>query len=597
MRCSRASTTASSTSWRRPIRRCRPRREALFEGARARVEAILQAITYNEFLPLIIGPDAIEAYQGFDPDIDPQISIEFSAAAFRLGHSMLSPTIARRAEDGSVIPEGDIALRDAFFNNAALTATGIDPIMRGMATTKAQALDSYMVDDVRSFLSLGGGLQGGFDLAALNIQRGRDMGLPRYNAMRVAFGLEAKTSFAEITSDPVAAARLEAAYGTVDAVEAWVGGVAEDALPGGVVGELFAAILVDQFSRLRDGDQYWSESRGFSEAELEALWSTTLSDVIVRNSGVAVMQRDAFLAYDREGGTGGDDTLTGSAARDLLIGNEGDDLLDGDDGDDDLHGGLGNDTLLGGDGDDLLDGGEGQDSLDGGLGDDSLLGGADSDTLNGGSGADTLLGGTGNDRLSGGANDDELYGGDGADTLNGDNGDDTLIGESGNDWLSGFNGSDLLDGGAGRDFLLGGAGDDLLIGGDDIDTLRGDDGNDTLIGGAGIDTLVGGEGADRFVFAALTDSGSVSTAFDTIVDFEAGIDVIDLTGIDANPITPGNDALVFVGAGPFTAPGQVRVAIVGDNTIVHVTVDADLATSMAVRLRGQLTLSADDFDL
>ncbi len=125
----------------------------LYHAARMRVEAEIQAVTYKEFLPLIVGEDAISAYEGYDPSVNPAVSVEFSTAAFRFGHSLLSPTIERLEEDGSVIDAGNLALRDAFFNPDQIADNGgIDPILRGLGSGQSQELDSLIVDDVRNFL-------------------------------------------------------------------------------------------------------------------------------------------------------------------------------------------------------------------------------------------------------------------------------------------------------------------------------------------------------------------------------------------------------------------------------------------------------------
>ena len=335
--------------------------EELFQGARARVEAIMQAITFNDFLPKLIGETAIPEYTGFKANVDPSILLEFSTAVYRLGHTLLSPVIERMNEDGSTHALGNISLRDAFGRQPGLLeSTGVEAIFRGMSDSKSQEFDTFMAEDVRSFLF---GTSVGRDLASLNIQRGRDHGLPTYNEMREALGLSKVTAFSQITSDTDIAARLRAAYGDVDKIDLWVGGLAEDSVGGGIMGETFRAVMVEQFTRLRDGDAFWSQGRGFSAAELRELWGTTLSDVILRNTTVQDLQDDVFLAYNRQGGGAGNDTLTGLAGdRNLLIGNGG------------------NDTLIGGASDDHLVGGAGDDRLEGRGGSNVLIGGAGADT-------------------------------------------------------------------------------------------------------------------------------------------------------------------------------------------------------------------------
>jgi peroxidase len=336
--------------------------DELYQAARMRVEALVQAVTYNEYLPMLVGPNALSEYRGFDSSVDPGISIEFATAVFRLGHSQVSPEIQRLLANGQTIEAGHLALRDAFGASPAEVAAngGIDPILRGLGDGISQQLDNQIVDDLRS-LQIDVPVNGITDLASLNIQRGRDLGLPTYNELRETLGLGRAETFSDITSDPVVAARLEEAYGDVDLVDLWVGGLSEDPVEGGMVGELFATVLIDQFERLRDGDPFWSQNSDLPQEELDALWSTTLSDVIERNTDVGPMQDSAFLAYDRAGGDERANNLSGDEGRDLLIGLGGHDRLQGGAGDDQLVGGSGRDRLVGGVGDDVLEGGDGRD--------------------------------------------------------------------------------------------------------------------------------------------------------------------------------------------------------------------------------------------
>ncbi|MFD0917933.1 peroxidase family protein [Pseudahrensia aquimaris] len=418
--------------------------ETLFQEARKTVEAQLQIITFNEFLPKLVGEDAIAAWDGYKADVDPQIANEFSTAAFRLGHTMLSSDILRFKEDGSESEFGHLQLRDAFFRPDRLSNEGgIEETLRGAGIQEAEELDSQIIDDVRNFL-FGPPGAGGFDLASLNIQRGRDHGLDDYNGAREAYGLDRAESFADITSDEVLQERLEELYGTVDNIDLYVGGLAEDPVDGSLLGELFQTIVVDQFMRVRDGDSYWHENR-MSEAELEAVRGVTLADIIERNSDVEVMQEDVFTAFDRVGGGDADDVLRATEDATLMLGGAGDDRMFGNDGQLEMHGQDGEDRLFGRDGD------------------DKMWGGADDDTLYGQNGADMLDGGDGADRVIGGNGDDALFGMGDDDTIFGGRGEDMLVGGDGNDGLYGGSGSDILDGGAGDDFLHAGRGADTII--------------------------------------------------------------------------------------------------------------------------------------
>lgn len=268
--------------------------EEIYQQARQVVAAELQAITFNEFLPALFGTDAISDYEGYDSTVDPSIANEFSTAAYRFGHTLLSSELLRLDENGDVADEGNLALLNAFFNTSALEENGVDSILRGATVQVAQELDNEVVDDIRNFL-FGATGSDGFDLASLNIQRGRDHGLADYNSTRVALGLAAVESFSDISSDPEVAAKLEELYGDVDNIDLWVGGLAEDHVPGSSMGETFSTIIIDQFERLRDGDRFWYENV-FSGDELAEIDGTSLADVIERNSGISDLQESVFFA-------------------------------------------------------------------------------------------------------------------------------------------------------------------------------------------------------------------------------------------------------------------------------------------------------------
>ncbi len=268
--------------------------ERLYQEARRIVIAEIQVITYREFLPALLGRHALPRYRGYRPREDARVANVFSTAAYRFGHSALSPRILRLGADGAPIPEGHLSLREAFFRpDRLLSEGGIDPILRGLAAQSCQKVDAFVIDDVRNFL-FGPPGAGGFDLASLNIQRGRDHGLPSYNAARQALGFPAARSFADVSSDPDTQARLAAAYDHVDDVDLWVGGLAEDRARGSHLGPLFQRILVRQFTALRDGDRHWYE-RVFRGRDLRALRRLRLSKVIRWNTGIGrELPRDVF---------------------------------------------------------------------------------------------------------------------------------------------------------------------------------------------------------------------------------------------------------------------------------------------------------------
>ncbi|NJL30062.1 MAG: peroxidase, partial [Thermoanaerobaculia bacterium] len=267
--------------------------DEVYENARVIVSAEIQAITYREFLPVVLGKNGLSKYKGYDASVNAGIANVFATASYRFGHSMLSPQLLRLDANNQSIPAGPLSLAASFFNPQELVTNGIDPLLRGLSQQKAQNVDSFIVDEVRNFL-FGPPGAGGFDLASLNIQRGREHGLASFNQVRVDYGLPAYTSFAQVNPDPDVQARLAAAYATVDDVDPWVGGLSEAQVPGALVGETLRAVLGDQFERLRDGDRFYYES--YLPQPLVALINTqTLSRIIRRNTGIGnELQPNAF---------------------------------------------------------------------------------------------------------------------------------------------------------------------------------------------------------------------------------------------------------------------------------------------------------------
>jgi peroxidase len=230
--------------------------ENLYQLARKIVAAEIVKITYDEFLKALLGPFAPTGFQHeFDGDVSPRVAAEFSTALFRVGHTLLSSDIMV----GKDSQQESITLVEAFSNAAFIRnkPENVGRLLRGLSVQPCQEVDSMIIEDVRTFLFLPPPQPVGLDLAAMNIQRGREQGLPGYNRVRQAYGLTPVTQFSQISSDPVVQAKLAQAYATVDDIDAWVGGICEDHLAGANVGALIAAALVDQFSRLRDADRLW----------------------------------------------------------------------------------------------------------------------------------------------------------------------------------------------------------------------------------------------------------------------------------------------------------------------------------------------------
>jgi peroxidase len=255
--------------------------QQIYQMARAIVIAEEQVITFQEWLPALLGAYAVDPYAGYDGTVNPGIANEFSTAAFRVGHTLLAPDVQFLNPDGTTqFPA--VSLANAFFNPPIVVQTGVDPILKYLGTDNAQEVDNKIVPELQNFL-FGPPGAGGLDLASLNIQRGRDHGIADYNTVRDAYGLPRVGSFADITSNPDLQAKLQQLYGNVNNIDLWVGGLTEDHVPGGSVGPLFTRIIADQFEHIRNGDRLWYQNL-YSGDALDALQHVSLAQIVARNT-------------------------------------------------------------------------------------------------------------------------------------------------------------------------------------------------------------------------------------------------------------------------------------------------------------------------
>ena len=394
--------------------------EYLYQAARKVVGAQIQVITYQEFLPILIGETLLEDYSGYKPYIDPAVSNEFANAAYRLGHTLLNNQIHRFDNNGLTpiaLADAEDPSQAAFFNPKEVTENGVDSLLRGLMLQEAQEYDNFIVDGVRNFLFPAG--TGGLDLASVNIQRGRDVGLPSYvETHKQLFGIEI-TSFEDLPFASDVIELFKTAYDDVGQIDLWLGGISElSADHGGLLGPTFSFFIKDQFAAAAAGDRF------FFLNDLEQLQvladditETNLSDVIRRNTSQSYLVQDNAFQVPFENSIVGDDlsnSLRGTKQNDLIDGLGGNDYIQGKRGADILIGNLGHDNIKGGSGADTLIGGDGNDVLTGGSGKDVLVGGNGHDMLRGGNGKD-ILNGVG-DNL-GRLDFDVLAGGRGRDTI------------------------------------------------------------------------------------------------------------------------------------------------------------------------------------
>jgi peroxidase len=269
--------------------------DQLYNMAKAITTAEYQNIVYAEYLPLLIGP-VLRPYSGYDPNINAQVTQEFSTAAFRMGHSEVSDTQEGLDANGNVVFTESLA--QAFFNTPEIDeANGIDPLLRSLGEDFSQATDVYVVAALRNLLFAGlvGGDVDEMDLIAIDIQREKDVGLGTLNQTRQALRLKRYGSFAELTTDPVLQKNLQAVYGSIDNVDLFIGGLAEKHATGAIVGSTFQAIIADQFQALRAGDRFFWQNQVFDQRTADMIANTTLAEILERNAATTNLQANVFV--------------------------------------------------------------------------------------------------------------------------------------------------------------------------------------------------------------------------------------------------------------------------------------------------------------
>lgn len=277
--------------------------DKIYQETKKIVGAVLQKLTYEDFLPIIIGP-TLPKYKGYDSTINPGILNSFATAAFRFGHSLIRPTFDRL--DKGFNPTGKpLLLRQLFFNNTFIKEYGIDELLLGLLGNESQCVDRKLAGGILNHL-FERPRSPGLNLAALNIQRGRDHGLPGYNAFRRRCGLKNAKSFfntAKEIQSPASRKLLFQLYNDdPNLADLWVAGLAEAPANGGIVGATFGCIIREQMKRTRDGDRFFYTNKGvFSDQQLKEIKKATLSKIMCDNlKNIVSVQRNAFLAGSRK---------------------------------------------------------------------------------------------------------------------------------------------------------------------------------------------------------------------------------------------------------------------------------------------------------
>ncbi|MDZ3991818.1 peroxidase family protein [Pseudomonas sp. Teo4] len=528
--------------------------ERLFQAAKFGTEMQYQHLVFEEFartvqprVDLFFAPTQV-----YDVDLDASIVAEFAHTVYRFGHSMLTETVDRFDVDFNVVqdpsslnPDQQLGLIAAFLNPLAYAASGVTPedatsaIVRGVTRQAGNEIDEFVTEALRNNLL---GLP--LDLPAINIARGRDVGIPSLNAIRRdIYGQTGDTQLKPYTSwvdlvqhlkHPESLINFIAAYGTHETITAatTLEGKRAAALalvfggtdaPGDrldflnstgkwanitLAGKDGLMNTVDDLKGVTvtgvDAIDLWIGGLAEEKTPFGGMLGSTFNFVF-ENQMEKLQDGDRFYYLERTAGLSMNAELESNSFAKLIMANTSATHLPGlvfsdvafyleRDKTKQYNDGLGNDDPLGDHGQQVV------------FRDNPLTAGADTNyirysgeehiVLGGTNSADILVAGGGDDTVWGDAGNDRLEGGNGNDQLRGGAGDDIITDLGGDDNLQGGDGNDVLHGGNGVNLIIGGFGNDFIVTGEDASEAIGGQGNDFILGSKANEQDMGNEGDD-----------------------------------------------------------------------------------------------------
>jgi Ca2+-binding RTX toxin-like protein len=572
--------------------------ERLFQAAKFGTEMQYQHLVFEEFARTI--QPNIDAFipnlQNYQTEIDPSIVAEFAHTVYRFGHSMLTETIDRLDPN---FQNSEIGLIQAFLNPLEFAASGptaeaaAGAIVRGVTRQVGNEIDEFVTDALRNNLV---GLP--LDLAAINLARGRDVGIPSLNAARREFYNDSGDSnlkpyaswgeFVQHLKHPESLVNFIAAYGThplitaaatldekraaaslivfggvgepadrtdflmsqgawvsgvngvtttgLDAVDFWIGGLAEMKMPfGGMLGSTFNFVFENQMEKLQNADRFYYLERTAGLNFVTELENNSFAKLVMANTDATHLPGLMFQTnLILEADQTRQFNETVIPGPDGILGTPDDLPANADP--------AGDNPLL-----PLV------------VRDDPTTPGVDLNylkytgdehvVLGGTGGADTLIASIGDDTLWGDGGNDRMEGGHGNDQLRGGAGDDILTDMGGDDNIQGDDGNDVIHAGNGLNLVLGGFGNDFIVTGEDASEAFGGPGNDFILGGNANEQDMGNEG-DDWLEGGLLD-GSPGDNFDPLGrDLVIGNDVYRGSGGPDIMNAEGGDDIMIGSSGP-----------------------------------------------
>ncbi|CAB3398127.1 unnamed protein product [Caenorhabditis bovis] len=280
--------------------------EQIYQLVRKVMIGMWQHHVYNEYLPELLSDKYLTDFdlkpmkprsgksRKYDESKNPALSAEFAAAAFRFGHSQARQHFMRQDANNNTVGSLDLGSNIFYANELYRQAGGWETLLNGMMTTSSMNVDRYFSFPIRNQLFETRNKPGsGVDLVAINIMRGRDLGLMPYTHYRQTVGLPAVRSWNDLSStfSQKNIEALKGVYASPDDIDLYTGIVMENPVNGGLVGPTASYIIAEQFEALRKGDRFFYDNEvrftdGFKPEEVDALRRTKLAKLICENTDI-----------------------------------------------------------------------------------------------------------------------------------------------------------------------------------------------------------------------------------------------------------------------------------------------------------------------
>ncbi|XP_043266726.1 peroxidase-like [Venturia canescens] len=283
--------------------------EKNFQEARRIVIAEYQHITYNEWLPLLFGEANSHSSKRvkrtmsneYNENVDPSTVIGFTTGVYRSLHSMVAGNLGVCDLDRNIVDV--LRLENYYFRPSVIENNdNFAGLLRGLVAQYVGMQDTVVTEQVTEF-ALRSRNPFGMDLTSIDIQRGRDHGMPGYNAYRRFCNLRPARTFSDLDGEisPENIERLRREYAHVDDIDLVVGAYMENLVPGSRLGPTNFCLFREQFYRTRAGDRYFYDNANFSHSftpeQFEEITKVTLARLVCdTENGVGHIQPEAFRA-------------------------------------------------------------------------------------------------------------------------------------------------------------------------------------------------------------------------------------------------------------------------------------------------------------